>query len=59
MTDASLQDDAALLPDAPLDDKKVAEYLLSHPDFFGSNSELLTHLRIPHSERGAVSLVEI
>jgi uncharacterized protein len=59
MTDISVQDDLALLTDVPLDEKKVEEYLLSHPDFFGLHPELLTHLRIPHSERGAVSLVEI
>jgi hypothetical protein len=59
MTDVSLQDDEALLTDAPLDDKKVAEYLLSHLDFFGLHPDLLTQLRIPHNERGTVSLVEI
>lgn len=59
MTDVSLQDDEALLTDAPLDDKKVAEYLLSHLDFFGLHPDLLTQLRIPHNERGTVSLVEM
>jgi uncharacterized protein YigA (DUF484 family) len=59
MTDVSLQDDVALLTDAPLDDKKVAEYLLSHLDFFGLHPDLLTQLRIPHNERGTVSLVEL
>ncbi|MBY5993346.1 DUF484 family protein [Ferrimonas balearica] len=36
----------------------VREYLLDHPDFFARYPELLLSMRIPHPERGTVSLVE-
>src|ERR1700724_974714 len=43
-----------------LNDANVAEYLLTYPDFFERNSQLLTKLRLPHVRDVAatVSLVE-
>ena len=40
-------------------EQAVAEYLEQQPRFFLRNRKLLNTLRIPHSERGAVSLVEM
>ncbi|MCG6872297.1 MAG: DUF484 family protein [Gammaproteobacteria bacterium] len=34
------------------------DYLAEHPRFFQRHPELLDRLRIPHTERGAVSLIE-
>lgn len=42
-----------------LTDEMITDYLRDHPDFFERQPELLTQLRIPHQEKGAVSLVEI
>jgi uncharacterized protein YigA (DUF484 family) len=43
-----------------LNDNSVADYLLTYPDFFERNSQLLTKLRLPHVRDVAatVSLVE-
>lgn len=41
-----------------LDEDLIAEYLESNPDFFCRNPELLVRLRLPHGERGTVSLLE-
>src|SRR6202046_3905951 len=43
-----------------LNDANVADYLLTYPDFFERNSQLLTKLRLPHVRDVAatVSLVE-
>lgn len=43
---------------AELDALLVAQYLEQHPEFFIENSELLTQLRLPHQQRGSISLVE-
>ncbi len=43
---------------AMLDEQIIREYLLDNPDFFQRHPELLLALRLPHAERGAVSLVE-
>lgn len=43
---------------APFDEQIIREYLLDNPDFFNRFPELLLALRVPHAERGAVSLVE-
>lgn len=59
MTDVSQQGEPPAVADTPLDDDAVAGFLLSNPGFFARQPELLTHLRIPHNARGAVSLVEI
>ncbi len=40
------------------DPLQVQQYLLDHPDFFNQFPHTLTALRLPHNERGAVSLVE-
>ncbi|MFM2480716.1 DUF484 family protein [Celerinatantimonas sp. YJH-8] len=42
-----------------LDDEQVAEYLQHQPDFFNRYPQLATQLRIPHPQRGTVSLVEL
>lgn len=39
-------------------EESVADYLLSHPDFFERHQSLLGNMRIPHRTGGAVSLVE-
>jgi uncharacterized protein YigA (DUF484 family) len=44
--------------DAYLQDQLVYQYLLEHPAFFQHHPELLSRLRLPHAQRGAVSLVE-
>jgi uncharacterized protein len=43
-----------------LNDSSVGDYLLTFPDFFERNSQLLTKLRLPHLREGGatVSLVE-
>ncbi|MED5526208.1 DUF484 family protein [Gallaecimonas pentaromativorans] len=41
-----------------LDEDLIAEYLESNPDFFHRNPRLLERLRLPHGERGSVSLLE-
>lgn len=42
----------------PFDEILIREYLLDNPDFFSRYPELLLAMRIPHAQRGAVSLVE-
>ncbi|MGF1785427.1 DUF484 family protein [Photobacterium swingsii] len=64
MTDVSQLDELTeAVSETPLSDKlhdeAVAEYLLSHPDFFLRQPDLLAYLHIPQSERGVVSMVEI
>lgn len=39
-------------------DDDIAIYLQNNPDFFNKKTALLTAIRLPHAERGAVSLVE-
>lgn len=41
-----------------LNEAQIAEYLHAEPDFFARQPELLVQLRLPHQERGSVSLVE-
>lgn len=50
--------DTGLGDDAPFDELIIREYLLDNPDFFTRYPELLVAMRIPHGERGTVSLVE-
>ncbi|MGF1759016.1 DUF484 family protein [Photobacterium sagamiensis] len=59
MTDVSQLGELPVAANMPLNDDAVADFLLSNPEFFTRQPELLTQLRIPHSERGAVSLVEM
>ena len=42
----------------PFDEILIREYLLDNPDFFSRYPELLLAMRIPHAQRGTVSLVE-
>ncbi|MCU8058928.1 DUF484 family protein [Shewanella sp. SM101] len=42
----------------PFDELIIREYLLDNPDFFNRYPELLLAMRLPHLERGAISLVE-
>ncbi|MEW6999053.1 DUF484 family protein [Colwelliaceae bacterium BS250] len=41
-----------------LTEELVSDYLLSNPDFFTNNSQLVTSLRFADNNRGVVSLVE-
>ncbi|MBO1520552.1 DUF484 family protein [Oceanisphaera pacifica] len=41
-----------------LDDATIAEYLQDEPHFFARNPSLLRQLRLPHAQRGSLSLVE-
>jgi len=41
-----------------LTEKEVAEYLKANPGFFEDRDSLLMKLRIPHRNKGAISLVE-
>lgn len=47
------------LDQLPLDDELVAEYLQQNPDFFTRFAYLAEQLKIPHQQRGSVSLVEL
>lgn len=41
-----------------LDDKAVAAYLKANPEFFTGRDALLLKMKIPHKQKGAISLVE-
>jgi uncharacterized protein YigA (DUF484 family) len=41
-----------------VDELLVSEYLAQHPEFFQNHPELLAEIRLPHRERGTVSLTE-
>ena len=41
-----------------LDDSQIADYLAARPHFFDRHRPLLEQLRLPHEQRGSVSLVE-
>lgn len=41
-----------------VDERAVAAYLRTHPEFFEHNSSLLAGLRVPHQSGAAVSLLE-
>lgn len=47
------------LETAPLSEEAVVAFLQDNPDFFLHQPDLLARLKIPHAERGTVSLVEI
>src|SRR3990167_9367359 len=36
----------------------IVDYLYDHPEFFLQHPELVSRLRLPHQQRGVVSLVE-
>ncbi|GAA3542537.1 DUF484 family protein [Zobellella aerophila] len=50
--------DGTLLDDTELDETQVADYLRDRPDFFLRHRTLLEQLRLPHQQKGSVSLVE-
>jgi len=54
------ENDPILSPaELPADgEQSIHDYLAEHPRFFLRHPELLERLRIPHAERGAVSLIE-
>ncbi|HEX5339288.1 MAG TPA: DUF484 family protein [Gammaproteobacteria bacterium] len=39
-------------------EQSVSDYLLTHPDFFDSHTDVLTRLKVPHPSGNAVSLIE-
>jgi len=41
-----------------LTDELIVSYLQEHPEFFNRQAELVTNLRLPDRQRGAISLVE-
>ena len=41
-----------------LEESKIKKYLRENPGFFIDNEEVLTELRIPHKEKGTISLIE-
>ena len=41
-----------------LTDELIVSYLQEHPEFFNRQAELVTSLRLPDQQRGAISLVE-
>ncbi len=42
-----------------IDETLVLEFLMDNPDFFIRHPQLIKQLRLPHKEKGAVSLVEL
>ena len=52
------QNSIAKTVDLSLDDERVANYLLEHPEFFSNRENLLLKLSIPHKSGQAVSLLE-
>ena len=50
--------DRTRLAEANLDESRIADYLAARPDFFLRQRGLLEQLRLPHEQRGSVSLVE-
>ncbi|QCZ92110.1 DUF484 family protein [Salinimonas iocasae] len=45
--------------DKTLSAREVADFLRAHPDFFARHADLLEDIRIPHVQKGSVSLVEV
>ena len=41
-----------------LDAIEIGKYLRENPDFFVDNEEVLETLRIPHQDKGTISLIE-
>ncbi|MBT1064001.1 DUF484 family protein [Bowmanella sp. Y26] len=61
MSDMSRQEkraDALLSDNENLTSEQVRDYLLANPDFFLFYPTVLDTLRIPHQQKGAVSLIE-
>ncbi len=53
MTELNISDDTLVLTE-----QMVEDYLSDHPEFFAERTQLLMSLKLPHQQRGAVSLVE-
>lgn len=49
---------ADVSPERLVTSADVQEYLLQHPEFFEVNPRLLDKIKLPHAQRGSVSLVE-
>ena len=45
--------------DKTLSAREIADFLRAHPDFFARHADLLEDIRIPHVQKGSVSLVEV
>ncbi|MFT4924801.1 MAG: hypothetical protein ACI8WB_000885 [Phenylobacterium sp.] len=58
MTEVTPQDIQPQNDELMLDPQLVKEYLLANPQFFIHNPDVLQTIRLPHQERGVVSLVE-
>lgn len=58
MNDVTVQDVNTQDEQLILDPQAVKDYLLANPQFFIHNPEVLQTIRLPHQERGVVSLVE-
>lgn len=50
--------DVAVAESAGLTDAQVRAYLEAHPEFFERQSDLLADIRLPHAQRGSISLVD-
>lgn len=50
--------DTALVNPELAEASLIVDYLYDHPEFFLQHPELLSRLRLPHQQRGVVSLVE-
>lgn len=58
MSDMSMQQELSA-DQQQLDENEVKTYLKSHPQFFSRHPDILPQLRIPHGEKGSVSLFEL
>ena len=61
MTDVTASTPANEVPlheEPMVDEQQVVDYLLANPQFFIHHPQILSTIRLPHQERGAVSLVE-
>jgi len=53
-----MTESTAMNDELELDEQLVKEYLLDNPQFFVNHPQIIQSIRIPHRERGTVSLVE-
>lgn len=53
-----MTDVTAIKEEIILDEQLVKDYLLDNPQFFLNHPDLMAAIRLPHQERGTVSLVE-
>jgi len=59
MSDMSIQQEVPAEPQQELDENEVKAYLRTRPQFFSRHADILPLLRIPHGEKGSVSLFEL